>query len=82
MLDGSRVDYVEGTATFESDYVVECEGKRYSADHILIASGSTPAPGGFEGSEFCMNSNDFFEMTELPKSIICVGGGYIGVELA
>ena len=29
-----------------------------------------------------MNSNDFFEMSELPKSIICIGGGYIGVELA
>jgi glutathione reductase (NADPH) len=82
MLDGSKVEYVEGTARFESDNIVECEGQRYSADHILIASGSTPELGGFLGSELCMNSNDFFEMSELPKSIICIGGGYIGVELA
>ena len=47
MLDGSKVEYVEGTARFESDDVVECEGQRYSADHILIASGSTPELGGF-----------------------------------
>ena len=47
MLDGSKVEYVEGTARFESDDVVECEGQLYSADHILIASGSTPELGGF-----------------------------------
>lgn len=29
-----------------------------------------------------MNSDSFFEMTELPKSIVCIGGGYIGVEMA
>jgi len=29
-----------------------------------------------------MNSDDIFEMKELPKSIICIGGGYIGVEMA
>jgi pyruvate/2-oxoglutarate dehydrogenase complex dihydrolipoamide dehydrogenase (E3) component len=29
-----------------------------------------------------MNSDDFFEMNELPKRMICIGGGYIGVEMA
>lgn len=76
------MDYVPGTAKFVSDKVIEVEGQLYTADHILIASGSTPEIGKFPGSDLCMTSDDFFEMTELPKSIICIGGGYIGVEMA
>jgi glutathione reductase (NADPH) len=82
MLKNSKVTYAEGTCRFVSDHVVECEGKQYIADHILIASGSYADAGTFPGSEFCMTSDDFFEMSELPKSIVCVGGGYIGVEMA
>ena len=73
---------MEGTAHFVSDKVVEVEGKLYTADHILIASGSTPEPGSFEGSDLCINSDDFFDIETLPESMICIGGGYIGVELA
>jgi len=29
-----------------------------------------------------MSSDDFFDMTELPESMVVLGGGYIGVELA
>lgn len=48
----------------------------------MIASGSRPDAGGFEGSEHCMNSDDFFAMEELPKRMVLIGGGYIGLELA
>jgi glutathione reductase (NADPH) len=62
-LKNSEVDYIPGTAKFVSDHVVEVEGKLYSAEHILIASGSTPELGSFPGSDLCMTSDDFFEMT-------------------
>lgn len=81
-LKNSNVDYIPGTASFVSDHVVEVEGKKYAADHILIASGSYADVGGFPGSEHCMTSDGFFEMSELPKRMICIGGGYIGVEMA
>lgn len=48
----------------------------------MIASGSYPERGQFEGAEHCMTSDDFFAMEELPKSIVVIGGGYIGIELA
>jgi len=48
----------------------------------MIASGSAPEAGTFEGSDLCMNSDDFFEMEELPEKMVVIGGGYIGVELA
>ena len=35
-----------------------------------------------EGFEHCWNSDDIFAMEELPKSITCIGGGYISLELA
>ena len=82
MLANSKVTYVEGTAKFVSDHIVEVEGKQYIAEHILIASGSWADVGKFPGSQYCMTSDGFFEMNELPKSIICIGGGYIGVEMA
>jgi glutathione reductase (NADPH) len=82
MLKDNSVTYVEGTASFVDPQTVECEGKHYKAKHILIASGSYPTTPRFEGSEHCMNSDDFFTMTELPESMAVIGGGYIGVELA
>ena len=48
----------------------------------MIASGSNPEKGQFEGADLCWVSDDIFEMEELPKSIVVIGGGYIGIELA
>jgi len=81
-LKNSDVDYQEGTASFVSDHVVAVGDKQFTAPHILIASGSYPRIEKFPGSEFVMTSDGFFEMQELPKRMIVVGGGYIGVELA
>jgi glutathione reductase (NADPH) len=78
---GSKIDYVEGMAKFVSPNSVSVEGKEYSAKHILIASGATPAKDNFEGSELCMDSEGFFQMTALPESVVVLGGGYIAVEL-
>ncbi|GIT22842.1 MAG: hypothetical protein CM1200mP40_25240 [Gammaproteobacteria bacterium] len=36
----------------------------------------------YEGSEHVINSNDVFEMHQLPKRLLVVGGGYISVEFA
>lgn len=48
----------------------------------MIASGSYPAVPGFPGGELCMNSDDIFQMEELPESMIVLGGGYIAIETA
>jgi glutathione reductase (NADPH) len=82
-MEKEGVDYVKGTAKFLSDKVIEVsDGQRFTADHILIASGSYPEKNGFEGAEHCMTSDDFFDMEELPQSIVVIGGGYIGIEIA
>ena len=82
-IDKQSISYFTGTAAFESkDTVITSEGERLTAPHICIASGSTPAKVDIEGGEHCMSSDDFFAMETLPKSIVVIGGGYIGVELA
>ena len=58
------------------------EGKILTADHIMIASGSTPSKPNFPGAEHCWSSDDIFTMEELPKSMIVIGGGYIGIEMS
>ena len=81
-VDKAEITYIEGTASFISDQVVKVGDRMFYAPHTMIASGSTPEPGSFEGSEFCMNSDDFFEMETLPERMVVIGGGYIGIELA
>ena len=78
----AEITYVEGTCSFVNNNTVEAEGKKYTAPHIMIASGSTPAADEFPGSDLCWNSDDFFTMTELPETMVVIGGGYIGIELA
>jgi glutathione reductase (NADPH) len=57
-------------------------GRRMRAPHILLATGTRPQLPVLEGTELGITSDDWFKMTQLPKRLLIVGGGYIGVELA
>lgn len=55
----------------------------YTADHVVVAVGGYPTPPPLkEGADLCIDSDAFFEQTELPKRVAVVGAGYIAVELA
>ncbi|KMQ50062.1 hypothetical protein CHISP_3016 [Chitinispirillum alkaliphilum] len=58
------------------------EKEEVSADHILIATGSTPAKLNIPGAENIITSDEYFELTALPKRLLFIGGGYISFELA
>lgn len=58
------------------------EGKTISAKKIVIASGQKTRPLFFKGAQHLLISDDFLELEHLPKSMIFVGGGYIGMEFA
>jgi glutathione reductase (NADPH) len=54
-----------------------------TAENILIATGGRPNPHpAMPGHELCIVSDNAFHLTELPKSIVIAGGGYIAVEFA
>lgn len=80
------IDLVHGRARFVEPKVIEVEqegGKvRYSAPHILIATGGRPSMPKVKGAEHGISSDGFFEIEQLPPKLAVVGAGYIAVELA
>ena len=58
------------------------EDRVVSAKHILVATGGAPFVPEFPGSEHAITSNEVFDLAELPKRILVVGGGYIACEFA
>lgn len=81
-LKNNNVDVIHGFAKFIDKNSVEVNGEIITADHILIATGGRPSRLDIDGAEYGIDSDGFFELTELPKRVAIVGSGYIGVELA
>ena len=81
-LADSNIDEIVGKARFVDAQTLDVDGRRYSADHIVIAPGSAPVLPDTEGAEFGITSDGFFELETLPRRVAVVGSGYIAVELA
>lgn len=81
-LSKNQVDVIHGFATFVDHKTIEVNGETFTADHILIATGTQPSRPDIEGAEHGIDSNGFFELQELPKRTAIIGSGYIAVELA
>jgi len=79
---GVKVEY--GEAAFVDDHVVEFGGKCVSAKFWLIATGSEPVGPPIPGLEEVgyWTNKDIFSLQKLPKSLIVIGGGPIGCEMA
>lgn len=81
-LSDSNIDEIVGTARFVDANTLDVDGRRYSADHIVIAPGGAPTLPDTPGAEFGITSDGFFELQDLPRRVAVVGSGYIAVELA
>jgi len=82
LLDNAGVTRIDGTASLVDANTVEVNGKHYTADTILVATGSWPVLPEIPGIEHAISSNEAFYLKEFPKRAAVVGGGYIGVEFA
>ncbi len=84
-----KITYVQGTAGFRDAHTLEItkEGQSGSDtltfEHAIIATGSRPStvPGMNLESPRLMDSTSALEIPDIPKSLLVVGGGYIGLEL-
>ena len=82
VLGKNNVDVIKGFARFVDDHTVEVNGEKITADHILIATGGRPSHPDIPGAEYGIDSDGFFDLTEMPKRVAVVGAGYIAVEIA
>jgi glutathione reductase (NADPH) len=82
-LVGSGATQYDARAELVDAHTVKLSsGEVFSAKHILIAVGGTPFIPPIEGAELAISSNEIFDLTELPKRTLVVGGGYIASEFA
>jgi mercuric reductase len=90
VADGmTDLQILDGNASFESPTSISLGGRTVSADRFLIATGSRPIVPSIPGLETVpyltsdlLDADEAGRLTDLPESLIVLGGGYIAVELA
>ena len=82
ILSAAGVEIIRGRATVVDPHTVEVNGRRHSARHILVATGSWPVIPPIDGRESAITSNEAFHLQQLPRRALVVGGGYIALEFA
>jgi glutathione reductase (NADPH) len=81
-LNKAGVELIKSRATLVDPHTVEVDGRKVTADKILIAVGGRPIKPDIPGMEHAITSNEMFHLKEKPKHIAIIGAGYIGTEFA
>lgn len=82
MLRDAGVQLIEGFARIVDPHTVEVGGRRITARHLLVATGSRPVRPDIPGAELGISSDEALDLSRLPGRALIVGGGYIAVEFA
>ena len=75
-----KVEFVSAKGNFKDSNTIEANGKLYSFDHCILSTGSRPAQP-FKNISSLIDSTDALELKSIPKRLLVVGGGYIGLEM-
>lgn len=88
LVKARKIEYIQGTASFRDantlDVSLVAGGDRaVSFDHCVVATGSRPAviPAFSVDSPLVLDSTSALELESIPKTMLVIGGGYIGLEL-
>ena len=87
MAKARKVEFVQGSAVFESDSSVKVKSENgdqsISFDHCIVAAGSSSSmlPGVPKNNKNILTSKTALDLENIPKSLLIIGGGVIGVEL-
>ncbi len=83
LLQKNGVEVVRGRASLKGPETVTVENRTIEAKKLIIATGSSLAERAVPGqAQLCFTTDDVFEMSELPSSVLVCGAGYIEVEMA
>jgi dihydrolipoamide dehydrogenase len=87
LLKANGCEFVAGEAQFLTPKTLEVKTsqglERWTFNQIVLATGSRPAsiPGFEIDNQQILDSTGALSVQKLPKSMLCIGGGYIGLEL-
>jgi len=82
-----KVEYIQGSASLIDPKTISIASngspeRRLSFEHAILATGSIPAMlPGLPKSERIIDSTGALDLADVPKTLLVVGGGYIGLEL-
>ncbi|MGR4068221.1 glutathione-disulfide reductase [Billgrantia sp. C5P2] len=82
LLDNAGVRLINGRARVVDAHRVEVAGESFTAAKILVAVGGWPWVPDFPGRELAVTSNEVFDLEQMPRRFLALGGGYIAVEFA
>ncbi len=84
-LAGNGIALLRGTGRLAGPGVVMVDGVRHTADHVVLANGADPVIPPIEGLrelEGVWTNREATSMTVVPRRLLILGGGPVGVELA
>ena len=84
LLKANGVTVKKGSASFRDPRSIVVNHEVVSADHFIIATGSKPArlPIAISDHSPVITSDEALELRDLPKNIVIIGGGIVGIEFA
>ncbi len=84
LFEENDIEVIEGTGKIVGPGKVKVNGDIIGSDNIIIATGSKPMslPGIDIDGEDILSSKDILALEEVPDSLLIIGGGYIGLEMA
>ncbi|MBU2703063.1 dihydrolipoamide dehydrogenase [Sporomusaceae bacterium BoRhaA] len=88
LIKSNKIDIRSGTAKLMASNQISVSNndaeKQYSARKIILATGSAPMSVPIPGADLdrVIDSNQLLAMTEVPKSLVVIGAGAVGIELA
>jgi dihydrolipoamide dehydrogenase len=84
-LDGEGIALLRGSGRLAGTGVVEVDGTRHTADHVVLANGADafiPPVPGLRELDGVWTSREATSMKAVPRRLIVIGGGPVGTEMA
>jgi dihydrolipoamide dehydrogenase len=84
-LGDNGIDLIRGSGRLAGPGVVEVDGKRHTAEHIVLANGADPVVPpvpGLRDLEGVWTSREVTSMKTIPQRLLILGGGPVGAEMA
>lgn len=81
-FSSAGIDMYHGMVTFSGVNEISVNGKKISANKVLIATGSKPRTLGIAGEHYLLSSDQLLKEKSIPSRILFIGAGYISMEFS